>query len=90
LFAGPVGAAIGAAAGAATGGATAKLADYGVSEKEIKYTADNLESGSSAIILYIELKWADRAVKKLEENVSVAGEIDIVLTANNIAQTLNR
>jgi uncharacterized membrane protein len=68
LFAGPVGAAIGAAAGAATGGATAKLADYGVSEGEIKETANNLEPGSSAIILYLELQWADKAVKKLEEN----------------------
>jgi uncharacterized membrane protein len=68
LFAGPVGAAIGAAAGAATGGATAKLADYGVSENEIKETASNLEPGSSAIILYLDLQWADKAVKKLEEN----------------------
>jgi uncharacterized membrane protein len=57
----------GAIAGAATGGATAKLADYGVSNRLVKDIRDGLEPGSSAVIAYVEMKWIDRAVNRLEE-----------------------
>jgi len=68
LLGGPVGLVIGAAAGAATGRVTAKLADYGVSDGLIKGIESGMQPGSSAIILYVELKWVDRAIKRLEEN----------------------
>jgi len=68
LLGGPVGVAIGAAAGAATGRVTANLADFGISDKFIKGVESGMPPGSSAIILYVELKWVDVAVKRLEEN----------------------
>ena len=67
LVGGPVGAIVGAAAGAATGGATAKLTDYGVSDKLIKETRNGLQPGSSAIIVYVELNWVNKAINRLEE-----------------------
>ena len=65
---GPVGTVVGAVAGAATGGVTAKLADYGISNSMIEETEKRLQPGSSAIITYIELDWADKAVIQLEKN----------------------
>jgi uncharacterized membrane protein len=67
LMVGPVGAIVGAAAGAATGGATAKLADYGVSNKMIKDVGNGLKPGSSAVIVYVEMKWIDKALERLNE-----------------------
>ena len=67
LIGGPVGVIAGAIAGAATGGVTAKLADYGVSEGLIKDIQKGLQPGSSAIILYAELAWADKAVSELKK-----------------------
>jgi uncharacterized membrane protein len=67
LMAGPVGAVVGAAAGAATGGATAKLADYGVSNRMIEDIKNGLKPGSSAAIVYVELKWIGQAIERLEE-----------------------
>jgi uncharacterized membrane protein len=67
LMVGPVGAIAGAMAGAATGGASAKLIDYGVSNRMIKDMENNLQPGSSAAIVYVEMKWIDRAVNRLEE-----------------------
>jgi uncharacterized membrane protein len=67
LMVGPVGAVAGAVAGAATGGATAKLADYGVSNRLIKDIQNSLEPGSSAAIAYVEMKWVDKAIIRLQE-----------------------
>jgi uncharacterized membrane protein len=67
LMLGPVGAVAGAIAGAATGGASAKLIDYGVSNRMIKDTENSLEPGSSAAIVYVEIKWLDKAIARLEE-----------------------
>jgi len=67
LLGGPVGLVIGAAAGAATGRVTAKLADFGVSEDLIKGTESSMQPGGSAIILYLEMSWANKAVNRLEE-----------------------
>lgn len=71
LVGGPVGAVAGAVAGAATGGATAKLADYGVSDKLIKEVQHGLQPGSSAIIVYLEIAWLDKAITMLEKNGAV-------------------
>jgi len=68
LLGGPIGLVIGADAGAATGRVTAKLADYGVSDRLIKGIESSMQPGSSAIILYVELKWVDQAIKRLEQN----------------------
>jgi uncharacterized membrane protein len=68
LIGGPVGVVLGAAAGAATGRVTANLADYGVSDGLIKGIESEMQPGSSAIILYLEMKWADKAVTRLEEH----------------------
>jgi len=68
LLGGPVGVIIGAAAGAATGRVTANLADYGVPDKLLEQVKSKMQPGSSAIILYAEMKWADKAVRTLEEN----------------------
>ncbi len=68
LVGGPVGAIIGATAGAATGRVTANLADYGVSDRLIKDVESTLQEGSSAIIMYVELQWVDKAVAALERN----------------------
>lgn len=68
LLGGPVGVVIGAAAGAATGRVTANLTDYGVSDDLIKGVESSLPEGSSAIILYVEMRWADKAVVSLEKN----------------------
>ncbi len=65
---GPVGTVAGAVAGAATGGVTAKLADYGISNNMIDETEQLLQPGSSAIITYVELNWADKAAAQLEKN----------------------
>ena len=65
---GPVGTVVGAVAGAATGGVTAKLADYGISNDMIEETEKLLPPGSSAIITYVEMNWADKAVNQLEKN----------------------
>lgn len=64
LMGGPAG----AVAGAATGGVTAKLADYGISNQLIEETKQRLPPGSSAIITYVQLNWADKAVAQLENN----------------------
>jgi uncharacterized membrane protein len=64
---GPVGAVVGALAGAAAGGTTAKLADFGVSNHLIKDIENSLEPGGSAVIAYVEMKWADKAINRLEE-----------------------
>jgi uncharacterized membrane protein len=67
LIGGPVGAVVGAAAGAAAGGGTAKIADYGVSESTIKDIGKGLQPGSSALIAYVESKWVDLAVGRLQD-----------------------
>jgi uncharacterized membrane protein len=67
LLGGPVGVVLGAAAGAATGRVTANLADYGVSDDLIKGIESSMPDGSSAIILYLEMQWANKAVNRLEE-----------------------
>lgn len=68
LLGGPVGVVIGATAGAVTGRATAKLADFGISDKLIEGIEGSMQPGGSAIILYLEIKWADVAVRRLEEH----------------------
>ncbi len=68
LIGGPVGAIVGAAAGAATGRVTANLADYGVPNDMIEDIEKSLQPGSSAIISFVRMNWADRAVARLEEN----------------------
>jgi uncharacterized membrane protein len=67
LMVGPVGAIAGAIAGAATGGASAKLLDYGVSNRMIKDIENSLKPGSSAAIVYVEMKWVGQAITRLEE-----------------------
>lgn len=67
LIAGPVGAIVGAAAGAATGRVTANLADYGVSKDMIENVESSMSAGSSAIIMYLNLNWVDRAIAMLEQ-----------------------
>ena len=68
LAAGPGGAIIGAIAGAATGGGAAKLIDYGVSEDMIKEVEEKLQPGSSAVIAYAEMSFAESIVRQLEES----------------------
>jgi len=67
LLGGPIGLVIGAAAGAATGRVTANLADFGISEGLIKGIESGMQPGSSAIIAYVEMAWANKAVNRLEE-----------------------
>ncbi|HXV98410.1 MAG TPA: DUF1269 domain-containing protein [Anaerolineae bacterium] len=67
LMVGPVGAVVGAVAGAATGRTSAKLIDYGVSNRLIKDIENSLKPGSSAVIAYVEMKWIDRAIVRLQE-----------------------
>lgn len=67
LLGGPVGAIAGALLGGTTGGVSAKLIDFGVSESLIKDIERGLQPGSSALILYVELNWASKAVTLLEQ-----------------------
>jgi uncharacterized membrane protein len=66
LLGGPVGAVVGAVAGAAAGGATAKLADYGVDNKLIEDVEQGLQPGSSALIVFVEVKSVSGAVGMLK------------------------
>jgi uncharacterized membrane protein len=68
LIGGPIGAIAGAVAGAATGGVTAKFADFGISNDTIKNIEKALTPGSSAALVYTDLKWGDKAAAQLERS----------------------
>jgi uncharacterized membrane protein len=67
LLGGPVGAVAGAIAGAAAGGGITKLTDLGVSDKMIHDVEKGLQPGSSALVVYAQLSWVDKAVSLLEK-----------------------
>ena len=67
LMGGPVGAVVGAVAGAAAGGAITRLKDFGVPDKMIRDIEKGLQPGSSAVIIYAQLSWVDKAVALLEK-----------------------
>jgi uncharacterized membrane protein len=67
LIGGPAGVIAGSAIGAAAGGGLAKVSDHGVSNKMIKEIKAGLQPGSSAIIVYAQLAWVDKAIANLEQ-----------------------
>ena len=66
LLGGPVGVVIGAAAGAATGGAAAHWIDVGFDDTNLRAIRDNLQPGSSALILLVHSEQAQEVLENLE------------------------
>ena len=79
LIGGPAGVIAGSAVGAAAGGGIAKVADHGVSNKMIKSIEQGLQPGSSAIIVYAQLSWVDRAVANLEREGATVSHTTLAL-----------
>ena len=89
LLAGPAGAVIGAAAGAATGGIAAHKIDMGLPNDYLKTLQDEMESGSSGVVVVVTQEWADEVsseLAELEGNVfkhALADEVVSRLTAGS-------
>lgn len=60
LIGGPAGVVIGAAAGAATGGIAAGKLDMGFSDAYLTKLEENLQPGSSALVVLVEPAWAEK------------------------------
>src|SRR5262245_42951382 len=60
LVGGPAGALIGSVAGAATGAASASLIDFGFPKEDLQALDDQLDPGTSALVVLIEATWLDR------------------------------
>jgi uncharacterized membrane protein len=60
LIGGPAGVVLGAAAGAATGGIAAGKLDMGFSDAYLAKMEENLQPGSSALVVLVEPAWAER------------------------------
>jgi len=60
LIGGPAGALIGAVAGGATGAASASLIDLGFPRDDLRALRDQLNPGSSALIVLLEPIWRDK------------------------------
>ena len=60
LVGGPAGALIGSVAGAATGAASASLIDLGFPKADLQALDDQLEPGSSALVVLVEVTWLDK------------------------------
>jgi uncharacterized membrane protein len=60
LLGGPAGALIGSVAGAATGAATASVIDFGFPKADLQALEDQLDPGSSALVVLVEMTWLDK------------------------------
>ena len=60
LIGGPAGVVLGAAAGAATGGIAAGKIDMGFSDAYLAKMEENLQPGSSALVVLVEPAWAEK------------------------------
>src|SRR5262245_8829076 len=60
LLGGPAGALIGSVAGAATGAASASLIDFGFPKEDLQSLEDQLDPGSSALVVLVEMTWLDK------------------------------
>ena len=79
IIGGPAGILVGAAIGAGAGGGIAKVTDHGVSNKMIKEIEAGLQPGSSAIIIYAQVAWVDKAVAHLEQEGAVVTHTTLTL-----------
>ncbi|MFL5802438.1 MAG: DUF1269 domain-containing protein [Roseiflexaceae bacterium] len=60
LVGGPAGALIGSVAGAATGAASASMIDLGFPKADLQALEDQLDPGSSALVVLVEMTWLDQ------------------------------
>ena len=60
LLGGPAGALIGSVAGAATGAASASMIDLGFPKADLQAIDDQLDPGSSALVVLVEMTWLDQ------------------------------
>jgi uncharacterized membrane protein len=81
LFGGIIGVVVGATAGAAAGYATGHVVDLGVSDEHLQALAQELPSGTSAVLVLIEHESVELAVQELGQRVSSLSRFTLAVEA---------